>query len=271
MTASARDAYRALTEDRHFKYRPCAPDVDEPHLSASGHMTDPHSGDNVRLPVDAWAAPDLDGGEDQTARRTREDAAIDACVECPVMVLCLQYANSQLPDGRIAEPWGIFGGQRALERHKGFIRRRHEEDADKRMRTPQKQAVLAALLLHDDPELVAAAAGMDLRTANWQRSAMATLLRLDKATATRADILAAANARGLLPTPQPAPAQADVDDPAPHPQPAPVRPVRIPAPDRRRYAHIPGQLTLDTALADARPRRLHLVPTGPAPVLEAAA
>ncbi|MBA4866204.1 hypothetical protein H1V43_33770 [Streptomyces sp. PSKA54] len=57
-------AHLALT-DRRYLYRGCAPDVDNPRLAA---------GDNS-LSVDAWAAPNVDGGEDQEARRAREDAA----------------------------------------------------------------------------------------------------------------------------------------------------------------------------------------------------
>lgn len=260
---TAHDAYQAFTEHPRFKYRGCAPDTDQPTRAAG----------NTDLSVDAWEPPDLDGGEDQGVRRRREEAAIEVCIDCPVMVLCLTYATSVLPDGRIAEEHGIFGGTRALERHRGHIRARQEEDALRRLRTPQKQAVLHALVLHDDAELVAAAAGLDVRTANWQRSAMATLLGLDKHTATREQILQAARHRGLLPAQAPAavpgappsPQQADSE-------PTSVRPVRIPAPDRRRFTAVPGQLDLDHALADHRPHpHLHLVPQAPAPVLEAAA
>lgn len=271
---TAHHAYQAFTEHPRFKYRGCAPDIDQPTRAAG----------NIDLPVDAWAAPDLDGAEDQIERRAREEAAIEVCIDCPVMVLCLTYAMSTRPDGRIAEPYGIFGGTRQLERHREFIRTRLEEDADKRMRTPQKQAVLNALAAHEDPELIAAAAGLDVRTANWQRSAMATLLGLNKDTATRGQILAEARRRGLL-TPQPAPAVAAAPAPvtaavtaaADQEQeegngPEPVRHPRIPTPQRRRFTHITGQLDLDTALADHHPRpHLHLVPQAPAPVLEAAA
>jgi hypothetical protein len=66
-------------------------------------------------------------------------------------------------------------------------------------RTRQKRAVLNALARETDPELVAYRAGMDLRTANWHRSALVTMLGLDKERATRDQLLAAAVDQGLLP------------------------------------------------------------------------
>src|SRR4051812_13295656 len=44
------------------------------------------------------------------------------------------------------------------------------------VRTPQKLAVLLALAMSWDVQQVADAAGMDVRTANWQRSRLVTLL-----------------------------------------------------------------------------------------------
>jgi Transcription factor WhiB len=272
-------AHLALTEHRRYPYRGCAPDVDNPRLAAG----------DLSLSVDAWAAPDVDGGEDQKARRAREDAAIDVCMGCPVMVQCDTYASSVTADGRLAEPDGIWGGRRALERHRAFIRTRHQavaaEVPEGRFRTPQKQAVLRALAAHTDPYAVAEAAGMDLRTANWQRSVLVTLLGLSKATATRRELLAEAARRGVLdgvtvvdddgtvpavppPTPvastapRPRTSAAPAADPAPDPtqptaaeddDPGTHRP-RVRAPRRGRFADIDGQLTL-YALDEPAPER----------------
>ncbi|BCK73973.1 hypothetical protein Srufu_079260 (plasmid) [Streptomyces libani subsp. rufus] len=98
---------------------------------------------------------------------------------------------------------------RSLERHRDLIsRRRTAEPAvaltagDPRLaeaRTPQKQAVLAALARESDEELVAYRAGMDVRTANWHRAILAGLLGLDKETASRGELLARAAELGVLP------------------------------------------------------------------------
>jgi hypothetical protein len=260
---------------------------------------------NPELPVGAHHAPDVDGGEPQPVRIAREDAAIEVCLSCPVMVQCDRYANSITGDGKLAEPDGIQGGRRALERHRLFIAQRHEVAAaapDTRFHTPQKRAVLRALAAHTDPYEVAAAAGMDLRTANWQRSVLVTLLNLSKASATRGQLLAEAVRRGLLdadavvaddgtvpavppPTAMPSPPQPAVPpvrmpsppppSPGPVPMPgpeadasdeaAPHEPVRVPAPRRDRFTDVDGQLALwEAELADVHP----LFPATP---LEAAA
>ncbi|MEU1134447.1 hypothetical protein ABZ383_32080, partial [Streptomyces sp. NPDC005900] len=249
-----------------------------------------------------WSAPDIDGGEPQDERITREDAAIEVCVECPVMMLCHTYANTVDADGHLTEPYGVLGGERALERHKRLVARRHELVAaapDARFDTPQKQAVLRALAAYTGAGDVAAAAGMDVRTANWQRSHLVTLLGL-KRTASRNDLLDAAAARGLLQgvsvtrddgtvpaiapptrptaaerrarrtarrtTGRPAPRQTPPS--TPHRGTAMSRaPVRIRAPRRTRFTAITGQLTLwDTGLA-----AVHTLPTTPPAHLEAAA
>jgi hypothetical protein len=120
------------------------------------------------------------------------------------MVQCDAYASSVVVDGgkaRLAEPDGIWGGRLALERHRAFIRRRHEVAAQapvRQMRTPQKLRVLEALAVHVEAEQVARAAGVDVRTANWQRSRLVTQLNLCKKTATRRELLAAAVDQGLL-------------------------------------------------------------------------
>jgi hypothetical protein len=242
----------------HFRYRGCAPDPDNP-LRMAG---DPS------LHVGAHHGPDAFLPEGQVERRRREDAAIEVCVSCPVMVQCDAYASSVRPDGRLAEPEGVWGGRRALERHKALIKARHAVPAasDRKFRTVQKQAVLTALARCWDPFEVAAAAGVDVRTANWQRSSLVRLLGLPK-TVTRMRALAAARERGLLegvelvpddgsvpaippPTRLPAPVAAGpevVDVPV-----SPVMPSVIALPVRRarrsRVRVIPGQLSLDDAL-----------------------
>jgi hypothetical protein len=242
---------------------------------------------NPSLPIGAHHAPDVDGGEPQAVRRAREDAAIEVCLSCPVMVLCDAYASSVTVDGKLAEPDGVWGGRRALERHRAFIKTRHQVAAAApvaQVRTPQKQAVLKALAVHTDAEKVAAAAGVDLRTANWQRSRLVTQLNLEKGSATRRELLAEAVRRGLLdaglvvsddgtvpavPPPAPNPPQPRVqpvpmptvptpgDPPVPMPT-VPSRepgPVPMPSPEfarspkraqrRRRVTALPGQLSFD--------------------------
>jgi hypothetical protein len=242
----------------HFKYRGCAPDPDNP-LRMAG---DPS------LHVGAHHGPDAFLPEGQVERRQREDAAIEVCLNCPVMVQCDAYASSVRPDGRLAEPEGVWGGRRALERHKALIRARHAVPAasDRRFRTAQKQAVLRALAVCWDPFEVADRAGVDVRTANWQRSSLVRLLGLPK-DVSRMRALAAARERGLLegvdlvpddgsvpaippPTRLPTPVAAVpevVEVPA-----SPVMPSVIALPVRRtrrsRVRVIPGQLSLDDAL-----------------------
>jgi hypothetical protein len=208
---TAHAAYVEWTEHRFYAYRGCAQDPDEPRLAAGSVVRD---GERVRVPLDAWSGgEDRDGGESQRARRVREADALEVCLNCPVMVSCDAYANSVTGDGRLAEPDGIRGGRTALERHRRFIARRHEVAAaapDRRFGTAQKRAVLAALAAFVDPYEVAEEAsrllrlwgegssGMDVRTANWQRSSLVTLLNLGKSTATRGELLAEAVRRGLL-------------------------------------------------------------------------
>jgi hypothetical protein len=156
---------------------------------------------NPDLPLGAHHAPDVDGGEDQRTRQARERAAVEVCLSCPVVVACDRYANSVTAEGRLAEPEGVWGGRRALERHRAFIAHRQElvaPAADRAFQTKQRQAVLKALASFADPDDVAAWAGVDLRTANWQRSRIVGLLSLDKATATRRQVLEEAVRRGLL-------------------------------------------------------------------------
>lgn len=183
----------AWEEHPHFRYRGCAPDPDVPGMAAGDPL----------LSLDAWHGEDRDGSEPQRERLAREAAAVEVCLNCPVMVACDAYANSVTTEGgkaRLAEPAGIWGGRLALERHRAFIRRRHEVAVpapDRLVMTEQRVAVLRALAVDADPVRVAAAAGVDLRTANWQRRRLVTMLALPQ-EATRSQLLAAAVERGLL-------------------------------------------------------------------------
>lgn len=194
-TTTVHAAHQDLITHPYYRYRGCAPDPDQPDRAAG----DPE------LSWRAWEAPDTNGGEDQKVKLRREAQAKAVCARCPVQQACLTYATSTNDEGRIAVEHGILGGATGLERDRIFIRNRiaslDEEQAaaaDRRLRTEQKLAVLRALAAHADPYAVAAAAGVDVRTANWQRSAITTLLGLDKHEATRGQLLAAAAERGLL-------------------------------------------------------------------------
>lgn len=190
--ADSQSLRRAWEDHPHYRYRGCAPDADDPRRMAG----DP------RLPLGAHHAPDVDGGEGQAARVAREAAAVEVCLGCPVMVACDAYASSVTRDGKLAEPDGVWGGRTALERHRAFIARRHEVAApvaavDSGAWTEQRLRVLRALAGHAEAAAVAAAAGVDVRTANWQRSRLVTLLRLSR-SASRREVLAAAVGLGLL-------------------------------------------------------------------------
>lgn len=233
MTQKRLGSYTArqnLMTHPRYRYRGCAPDVDDPKVAAG----------NLGVPVTAWEAPDVDGGEDQVARKAREAAAVEVCVDCPVMVQCLAYGASLSPTGRLAVPHGVLGGMTALERHKAFVKERQVEPAvvepapDEQLKTEQKLAVLRALAVHEAPEEVAHAAGVDVRTAQWQRSRLLTQLGLAK-SATRAQLLEAAVARGLL-----SPGEV-VADPG-----GPVRPVQLSFDDVLAHAPV-------TALFPAAP------------------
>lgn len=260
----------AWEEHPHFRYRGCAPDADVPGMAAG----DPS------LSLDAWHGEDRDGSEPQRERLAREAAAVEVCLNCPVMVACDAYANSVTTEGgkaRLAEPAGIWGGRLALERHRAFIKRRHEVAAPapaRLLKTPQKLRVLEALAAHISPEAVAQAAGVDVRTANWQRSRLVTQLNLDKETATRAQLLTAAVERGLLDAsvvvaddgsvpavPQPAPSRAT----APTRVSEPLKAVPV-IPHGKVYKHyrspgdVPGQLeffSTEVVLASAPVIPLH--------------
>ncbi|MFJ4887754.1 hypothetical protein [Streptomyces sp. NPDC088731] len=201
-------ARQQLVDARHYKYRGCAPDEDDPTVSAA----DPD------VTLDAWGPYTGDGAEPQKVRFDRERVARQICARCPVLPLCRTYANTTVVDAEgvehLVEPEGVMGGELALTRHRALIARRHaatvgttpaaEEPAAvvrdlPEGRTRQKRAVLVALARETDPELVAYRAGMDLRSANWHRSTLVTMLGLDKERATRDQLLAAAVDQGLLP------------------------------------------------------------------------
>ncbi|WP_185832330.1 WhiB family transcriptional regulator [Streptomyces sp. WAC 04229] len=158
---------------------------------------------NTSLSLDAWHGDDRDGSEPQRVREARQAAAVEVCLNCPVMVACDSYANSVVREAgtpRLAEPDGIWGGRTALERHRAFIKRQHELVAapDRLLQTPQKRALLRALAQFWRPVEVAEAAGLpDVRTANWQRSQVTRLLGLPKSVS-RMRVLEAARERGLL-------------------------------------------------------------------------
>lgn len=264
--ASSRALRQAWEEHPHFRYRGCAEDVDVPGRAAG----------DVSLSLDAWHGDDRDGSEPQREREARQAAAVEVCLNCPVMVQCDAYASSVVvEDGqaRLAEPAGIWGGRLALDRHRAFIKRRHEVASAapvRAVRTPQRLRVLEALAVHVSPEAVAAAAGVDVRTANWQRSRLVTQLNLDKESATRGELLAAAVERGLLDAgvvvgddgrvpavPPPSPASrmpstaptADAEDAAESSAVPAVLRGRVRRPGRRRVQVMPGQLSFDDALA----------------------
>lgn len=195
-------AQQDLTDHPYYRYRGCAPDPDEPQLAAGSPGVDA-DGRPVRLPVGAWQAPDVDGGEEQESRNERVRAAKAVCASCPVLAVCAVYGASVTAEGKLAERHSILGGRTALERTKALVEERQEEPVVvepapvEQLRTPQKLAVLRALARYEDPVAVAAAAGMDVRTANWQRSILKTGLGLPK-SASRAELLEAAVACGLL-------------------------------------------------------------------------
>ena len=152
---SSAKAFEVFTDHPRFKYRGCAPDVDDPTRAAG----------DVGLSRNAWITDDRDGAEPQREREAREAAAIDVCVSCPVMVLCDQYANSVRPDGRLAEPRWIWGGRTARERTRSFERREKPARVARalpveRLETPQKLAVLRALAMCWDPFEGAVARGL---------------------------------------------------------------------------------------------------------------
>ncbi|MFC9736125.1 WhiB family transcriptional regulator [Streptomyces hydrogenans] len=250
------DALRQLTEHRHYAYRGCAPDPDKPRYAAADDL----------LPLDAWGGSTVDGGLPAAARVAHQKRAMNICRRCPVLDACRAYATSELPGGGIAEPDGIQGGMTRLERYRQYIERAGRIPAGPRIaeaKTPTRLAVLRALAVETDAELVAYKAGMNLRAANWHRSALCSIFGLDKESASREELLVMAKAYGVLPArtrvvpdgPWPVVAAPNTDGtrqrriapgrpeqtvipnllPQPAPEPAPAAPVR-----RRRRARTAG-------------------------------
>ncbi|MEU5043244.1 WhiB family transcriptional regulator [Streptomyces griseorubiginosus] len=188
-------AYVAWTEHRFFKYRGCAPDPDNARLAVGSVEV---GGRRVRVPVDAWLGPDLDGGEEQKARRARQDAAKEVCLNCPVMVQCDAYANL-VP----AQADGVRGGRtdrergRLVEAPRRRVPVRRVPKSVDHLRTPQKLAVLRALAASTDQYQVVIESGLDIRTVNWQRSRLASDLGLES-SASRMELLKAAVKAGLV-------------------------------------------------------------------------
>lgn len=186
-------AQQELSDHPYYRYRGCAPDVDDPRVAA---------GDNSLL-VGAWQAPDVDGGEEQEERNERVRAAKAVCGRCPVLVACAVFGASVTAEGKLAERHSILGGRTAVERTRVLVEERQrqrvvvEPAPDEQLMTEQKLAILRALVVCEAPEDVARVAGLDLRTANWQRARLVTQLGLPK-SASRAEVLAAAVARGLV-------------------------------------------------------------------------
>lgn len=190
-------AYAEWTEHRWFKYRGCAADADSPRLAVASVERD---GVRVRVPLDAWNGPDVDGGESLRERTERVEAAKEVCLNCPVMVQCDAYAN--LVPGQAD---GVRGGRTARERGrlvKAAQQRERVVPVRKpapvnHLRTVQKLAVLRALAVYADEYRVAIETGLDVRKANWQRARLTSGLGLE-ASASRMQLLKAAVKAGLL-------------------------------------------------------------------------
>ncbi|MFH8581661.1 WhiB family transcriptional regulator [Streptomyces zaomyceticus] len=267
-----RRAYEEFTEHRHYVYRGCAPDPDNPRRSAA----DPD------LPLDAWTGTTVDGGLPIAERADQKRRAVAICGRCPVLAQCRAYA--MLPGGGLAETEGIQAGMTAGKRLRtdrdaaaasgqpagetgtrpAFRPLSHEQVLE--AISAPKRAVLQQLAKETDAELVAYRAGMDVRTANWHRAALCRLFGLDKETASRAQLLQAAIDHRILPArtrivpdgPWPVVAAPNTDG---------SRQRRI-APGRPEQTTITGLLdhqpTPTPAVAPAGPRRLTLARTAPA-------
>ncbi|MFE1767288.1 WhiB family transcriptional regulator [Streptomyces angustmyceticus] len=269
-TLTPETARQQLEEHRHWRYRGCAPDPDQP-MCAQG---------NPAVPLDAWGPYTEEGGEAPSARNARLEAAEAVCAACPVLAACRTYGLTETPDGRLAEPEGVLGGMRSLDRHKALIARRQEAGAtaapsagDARLdeaRTAQKQALLKSLARETDEELVAYRAGMDVRTSNWHRAILTGLLGLDKETASRQQLLERARELGVLPAVRIVPdgrwpiAAAPNTDGSRQRRIAPARPVQLLLPGFPHLTRAPRPQTATGASPARRPRpRLQLVRTQP--------
>ncbi|MFI1161329.1 WhiB family transcriptional regulator [Streptomyces sioyaensis] len=292
--SSRNRAYCSLIDHRFYAYRGCAPDPDQP-TRAQG---------DTAVSINAWLPFTDDEGETPTVRNARQAAAQAVCGTCPVLAECRAYALSETGDGRLSEPEGVWGGMLPLARHRDLVARRTaktpaaaaaaiDEKQLAECRTDQKQAVLRSLAAHVDEELVAYGASMDVRTANWHRSLLCGLLGLDKETATRQQLLAAARAHGVLPAGVRAVPDGDVPiAAAPNTDGsrqrrlargrrlAPAKPIQLILPGyeqllrvpRPRRTHPRGDRRLRVVRIVAEPLTLDiLLPPVPAPALEPAA
>lgn len=175
------EAFAVLEAAPGYGARMCAPDHRNPAVCAS----------NRAVPSDLWVTPDEEG---QADRHLRERAAKARCGRCPVLEACAQYAIGH-------ETWNVWGGMTAREREKArkAAAARRSAVVERLEVTVQQAAVLRALAGHYAPAEVARAAGMDERTAAWQRARLVTLLGLDPGTATRMRLLYAARTARILP------------------------------------------------------------------------
>lgn len=248
-----RAALAEMTEHPHYAYRGCAPDVDDPRRAAG----------NPELSVDAWAPRTEDGGELQKDREAREALAVDVCMGCAVWAQCRTYGNTVDADGRLVEPHGILGGETALERHRKLVKAKQDAlpapAPDRFFDTAQIRGLLYALARHAVAANVEVVAGMDQRTANWQRSRLTTKLGLPK-SASRNEVLRAALERGLVQKHWVRFDDGSVPAIAPSPRGEGAVRWRLRTvgrrPPRSKFAGIAGQLDLSPAAARAAVRSI---------------
>lgn len=239
-------AWNELRAHRWYPYRACAPSETDPALCAVDDTT----------PINVFLSPDV---ESQADRPVRERRAKAVCARCPIAAACAEYAIGT-PETGLREPDHIWGGLTGLERERLHRDRVNTEPGDEpSVHTSQRDAILLALAAHTNPEQVAAAAGMDVRTANWQRSRLVTMFHLDPATTSRTQLLDTAIQQGIL-----APGTVVVPD-----GPLPVAAIpgmqhRLTPPPARGTVICSEQMALPGIEPDRRPRKraLALVPGG---------
>lgn len=179
-------AYDRLTSHPHWDYRACAPDPDNPEVTAA----DPD------VPIGVWLTPDQ---ESQKTRPARERQALALCAACPVRTACLTYALSYETGRKNQDIWG---GMTAEQRKAVLLAHKTAQTTPRQAPagpSPLDLRVLHALAAHRAPTAVARAAGLTVTRANWHRSKLVTAHGLDPATTTRAQLLYAARRAGHLP------------------------------------------------------------------------